>query len=91
MNRTPKLSKQIKLLILTADSSPHIKFWKHKVSNANICICDAEKGGGLVIFGVDYYALRVKVAPFIYEELSCIYEIFHGSIYDEAVGIGCCC
>jgi hypothetical protein len=44
----------------------------------------------LVIFGVDYYALRVKVAPFIFEELSCICEAFHEGVCDEAVDVGCC-
>jgi hypothetical protein len=91
MNLTPKLSKQIKLLILTADDSPGVTTWKHKTANAIICISDANKGGGVMIGNDQYNSTCVNFSHFICCELSCILSMFYGDIgNDEMVDIGCC-
>jgi hypothetical protein len=91
MNRTPKLSKQIKLLILTADDPPGLESWKTKVSSAVTCVCDACNSEFLVISGIRYPATRINVSPFIYEELSCILTVYYGDVFDEIADVDYCC
>jgi hypothetical protein len=76
MNHTPKLSKKIKLLILTADDSPGTYGWENKTTNVIVCISDATKGGGIMIRNDKQNALHLVVSPFIEEELSCILYVF---------------
>jgi hypothetical protein len=90
MNRTPKLLKQIKLLILTADSSPDADRWQSKTINVLVCVSDAERGGFFVINNTRPCAERVSVSPFIFYELYCILTADYGRVCNEAIDIGCC-
>jgi hypothetical protein len=91
MNLTPKLSKQIKLLILTADGSPRVTSWEHKTTSAITCISDANKGGGVMIGQNKQNAIHIKTPLFISQELFCVVYIFYGEVCDdEENDVGCC-
>jgi hypothetical protein len=90
MNRTPKLSKQIKLLILTADDSPDASHWQDKTKHALVCVEDAKKGGFFVINDTRPTAMIIHVSPFIFNGLYCILAADYGSVCNETIDIGCC-
>ncbi|MDR0580491.1 MAG: hypothetical protein LBG04_00015 [Holosporaceae bacterium] len=90
MNRTPKLSKRIKLLILTADDPPGVESWKNKVKNAVTCICDAKNTELLVISGIRYFATRVEIPSYFFNELFCILTVNYRKIHNEIVDVSCC-
>jgi hypothetical protein len=93
MNLTPKLSRQIKLLILTADGSPYFEGWSEKTSNAAVCVCDADRGTFFLIHNSIFETTHIEVVPFISNELSCILTVYYGGIFDEDVNSfsGNCC
>jgi hypothetical protein len=88
MNFTPALSRQIKLLILTADGAPTFRIWKNKVCNIKVCVSDADRGESIVLFGVRKAATENHLSPFIFDKLSCIIIQYYGEICDE---VDCCC
>jgi hypothetical protein len=91
MNRTPKLSNQIKLLILTADGSPDAIYWNDKMNNNSMaCICDATKGATFVKGKTRWAANEIKNPSFIVKELSCILTKYYGDMVYEEVDVGCC-
>jgi hypothetical protein len=80
MNHTPKLSKQIKLLLLTADDAPPRISWKDKIGNAKVCYCDASYACAIMI-PPDCNAKsseRVGVSSFIECEIHCALAIVYG-------------
>jgi hypothetical protein len=80
MNRTPKLSKRIKLLILTADDSPTITNWKNKAGTAKICVCDAKRGQYLSILGLIRNMIPVFLASFVKDELFSTAMVFYENV-----------
>jgi hypothetical protein len=76
MNRTPKLSKHIKWLILTADGSPGITNWLNKVGTANICVCDADRGHFFSLENSIKDVIPVYLAKFVKDELFCAVTTF---------------
>jgi hypothetical protein len=91
MNLTPKLSRQIKLLIFTADGSPDAIYWKQQVSNAITCVCDSTKGCFFVLGETRFASEQLQVTPFIFSELFCILTVYYGDIHNELTDVGCCC
>ncbi|MDR3155734.1 MAG: hypothetical protein LBT90_01355 [Holosporaceae bacterium] len=90
MNLTPKLSKQIKLLILTADDSPEIRNWQSKTAMAKICVCDAKRGHFLSISNSIKNIIPVYLESFISDKLFCIVTVFYGDAVHEEADISCC-
>jgi hypothetical protein len=90
MNRTTKLSKRIKLMILTADDSPEFLSWIDKVENAVSCVCDADRGGFLVINNNGTISTRISAPLLVFNELYCILYTYYGDVCDEMVDVECC-
>jgi hypothetical protein len=90
MNHTPKLSKQIKLLLLTADGSPGFEGWKNKVCKIKVCVSDADRRDFFAIFGVRNIITIIPINSFLKREMSCIFALYYGDGCDEVVDIGCC-
>jgi hypothetical protein len=87
---TPTLAKSVKLLILTANDSPHPRLWRNKVCNVGVCICDANKGGGFFKGNFERTAKEIFVAPFICDELLSTLISYYGDHIDETADIDCC-
>jgi hypothetical protein len=80
MNYLPKLTKSIKLLILTANDSPGRDKWKEKVGEANVCICDGTRNSYLWISDLPKIPTPIQSHNFILKELLCEATVYYGGV-----------